>query len=116
MTAQLITTDKTIITELGQRLAHHRLNQNLTQHDLAIAAGIGVNTVYRIEQGLSIQLANLLRIMQVLGLAGNFDQLIPALPLSPLEQVKLSREQRRRASARKEKIQRPGGWKWGDES
>jgi transcriptional regulator with XRE-family HTH domain len=116
MTSQLTAINQTAFTELGQRLAHHRLNQNLTQQELAREAGVGVNTVYRIEQGRSTQLSNLLRIMRVLGLARNFDQLVPAFPLSPIEQLKLNKEQRKRAFARKEKARRPGGWKWGDES
>ena len=116
MANQLITFDPAALTELGRRLAYHRLNQNLTQQDLAREAGVGVNTVYRVEQGHSIQLSNLIRLMRVLGLADNFNQLVPVLPLSPIQQAKLGKEQRQRASVPKEKVKRPDGWKWGDES
>ena len=33
-----------LLAELGQRIACYRLNQNLTQQDLAREAGVGVNT------------------------------------------------------------------------
>ena len=116
MANQIITFEPAALTELGRRLGYYRLNQNLTQQDLAREAGVGVNTVYRIEQGHSIQLSNLIRLMRVLGLTDNFNQLIPVLPFSPVQQAKLGKEKRRRASAPREKIKRPGDWKWGDES
>jgi transcriptional regulator with XRE-family HTH domain len=116
MTIQSVMSNQITLAELGQRLAHHRLNQNLTQQDLAREAGIGVNTVHRVEQGHSIQLSNLIRLMQVLELADNFNQLVPSLPLSPIQQAKLKKERRQRASAPKKTPQSASAWKWGDES
>lgn len=107
--------DLAILEELGRRLARHRLNQNLTQEELAREAGTGINTVYRIEQGHSTQLSNLIRILRALGLISNLNALVPEPPPSPIEQAKLKREERRRASQRKD--QGPAaGWRWDDES
>jgi transcriptional regulator with XRE-family HTH domain len=108
--------DKAIIEELGKRLLRHRLNQNLTQQELADEAGAGVNTVYRLEQGHSTQLSNLIRILRSLGLAGNLDALVPESPPSPIEQAKLKKDERKRASQRREEIGPSAIWKWDDES
>lgn len=108
--------DTAILEELGKRLLRHRLNQNLTQQELADEAGIGINTVYRLEQGQSTQLSNLIRILRALRLVSNFDALVPESPPSPVELAKLKKEERKRASHRKEEGGPSTSWKWGDES
>ena len=107
--------NQAVLDELGKRLARHRLHQNLTQEELAREAGTGINTVYRIEQGHSTQLSNLMRILRVLGLLSNLDALVPEPPPSPIEQAKLRREGRKRASHRKDEGP-AAGWTWDDES
>jgi len=108
--------DTAILEELGKRLLRHRLNQNLTQQDLADEAGTGVNTVYRLEQGQSTQLSNLIRILRALGLVSNFDALVPESPPSPIDQAKLKKDERKRASQRREEDGSSTSWKWKDES
>ena len=104
-----------IIEELGKRLARQRLNQNLTQEQLATEAGMGINTVYRVEQGHSTQLSNLIRILRALGLMSNLDWLVSEPPPSPLELVRLKKKERRRASP--QKVKKPDSlWKWNDQS
>lgn len=115
MQIQSESSNQAILEELGKRLARLRLNQNLKQEALAQEAGIGINTVYRIEQGHSTQLSNLIRILRALGLIGNLDALVPDSPPSPIEQAKLKRDERRRASQRREE-RLATSWKWGDEA
>ena len=110
-----IVSDSAILEELGERLLRHRLSHNLTQQDLATEAGIGVNTVYRLEQGHSTQLSNLIRILRILRLSDNLDVLVPEISQSPIEQAKLKKEKRKRASHRRTKDDPPTAWKWGDE-
>ena len=102
MQIQPESSNQAILEELGKRLSRHRLNQNLTQEELAKEAGTGINTVYRIEQGQSTQFSNLIRVLRALGVIGNLDAMIPEPPSSPIEQAKLKREERRRASQRKD--------------
>jgi len=108
--------DTAILAELGKRLLRHRLNQNLTQQELADEAGTGVNTVYRLEQGQSTQLSNLIRILRALGLVSNIDAVVPESPSSPIEQAKRQKEERKRASQRKDEDSPSKSWKWDDES
>lgn len=105
-----------ILEELGERLLRHRLNQNLTQKELADEAGVGLNTVYRLERGQSTQLSNLIRILRALKLISNLDALVPETTFSPIEQAKLKKEERKRASHRRKKNTSSTSWKWDDES
>lgn len=105
--------NQTILEELGRRIARTRLNQNLKQDQLAKEAGVGVNTIYRIEQGHSTQLSNLIGVLRALGLTGNFDVLIPELPPSPIAQAKQKKEQRKRASQPTDE-KSTFGWRWND--
>jgi putative transcriptional regulator len=109
-------TENAVIEELGQRIARYRLNQNLTQQKLADKAGTGLNTIYRLEQGHSIQLSNLIRITRALGLLNNFDSLAPEPPPSPIEQAKLKKKERKRASLRKGEDVPLTTWEWGDKA
>ena len=109
-------TDEAVLAELGERLNQSRLNQNVTQADLAQKAGVSKRTVERIEAGASTQLSNLVRVIRALGLLGNFELLVPEPTPSPLEQLKLQSKERVRASATPERSTDSGAWKWGDES
>ena len=109
-------TDEALLTELGERLAQFRLNQNITQAELAERAGVSKRTVERIEAGASTQLANLVRLLRALGLLENFKLLAPEPTPSPMEQLKLQSKARVRASSKTEKSLRSGNWQWGDES
>src|ERR1700688_530614 len=94
-------TDSAILEELSRRLTQARLDRNLTQEELATAAGISKRTVERAETGHSVQLSNLIRAFRALNIAQNFDQLLPPLPPSPIEQLKLRGKERQRASSHK---------------
>jgi putative transcriptional regulator len=108
-------TDERVLMELGERLARHRLNQNLTQGQLAREAGVSKRTVVRLENGQSGQLTNLLRVLRALGLLGNLDALVPGPLASPIEALKAKRKERRRASPGGKKPKTNLPWTWGDE-
>jgi transcriptional regulator with XRE-family HTH domain len=106
--------DDAALRALGRRLARHRLNRNLTQAALAAEAGVSTLTVQRIEQGRSLQAANLIRILRALGLLGNLDALVPEPAISPIQQARMRGRVRQRASSRSGKPEPPAEWSWGD--
>ncbi len=117
MDIQIEASDQAILEELGKRIARQRINRNFTQGELAKESGTGINTIYRIEQGYSIQLSNFIRILRALGIIHHLDQLVSYPPISPIEQIKSGKKKRLRASPRKAKRQRQSApWKWNDES
>ena len=110
-------TDQTILKEIGERISTIRLNQNLTQADLAEEAGVSKRTVERLEAGDSVQITNLIRLLRSLGLQRRLEILFPEPVVSPIAQLKLHGKKRRRASSKGQQRSATGAkWKWGDES
>lgn len=107
--------DSRVLESIGERISRHRLDRNLTQADLATAAGVSKRTIERLEAGESTQLSNFIRILRALELLPGLDALIPAAPPSPLDQLKLQGRQRQRASSAREAPNPGKSWSWNDE-
>ena len=89
-------TDEAVLHEIGDRLARRRIDEALTQAQLAEKAGISKRTVERIEAGHSTDFVMLLRVLRVLKLLEALDQLVPDLPQSPLVVLKSRGRARKR--------------------
>ena len=94
--------DAAVLEELGLRLAQARLDHNLTQEGLAIAAAVSKRTIERLETGKSVQVSNLVRVLSALNLTRNLEQLAPPIGDRPIEQLKHQGKGRRRASLTKQ--------------
>ncbi len=107
--------DDVVLKELGSRLARVRLDQNLTQADLAAQAGVSKRTVERLEAGsVGTQLSGFIRICRTLGLLERFEVLVPAPVPSPIDLLKLRGRQRRRASGARSGAVGEKPWTWGE--
>ena len=105
------------LDQFSTRLTRHRLNQNLTQFELARAAGISRRTLARLENGESTQLENFLRTLIALGLEAGLDRLVPDVPQSPIQQLERSGRARQRATGRRRsQSDESKPWSWSDES
>src|ERR1041385_2193061 len=94
--------DTAILGEIGSRLAAARLAQNLTQAALASEAGLSKRTVERLESGGgAARLFGLVRVCRALNLVDRLEALVPSPTMSPVEQLKLVRHRRKRASGRR---------------
>ncbi len=128
-------TDETILIELGARFARARLELNLTQAQLANQAGVAKRTVERVEAGaVGAQLSGVIRLCRALGIVERLEMLIPEPTPGPVEQLRLRKRQRLRATGRRatrttnylglikpyppmEVNETPARtWKWGDEA
>lgn len=100
MKIQDLTPAPAMLQELGRRLALVRRQRGLSQEGLARAAGVGVATLRRIEDGHDARLGSWLRLLQATGLVAAVDQLVPEEFRSPRAEV-LGNKRRRapRASA-----------------
>lgn len=107
--------DKAILVEVGERIARHRLDQQLTQTNVADEAGISKRTLERIEAGTSVQMLSMLRVLRVVGLVPNLNLMIPEIGPSPIELIKLKGKERQRASSTKKKNPKKA-WNWDDEA
>ena len=90
-----------IAEELGGRLKQARLDQDLTQADLAQRVGITRKALLQAEKGQA-QLATFIAIMVALNLTEQLDLFLPKPAISPLQLAKLQGKQqgkqRQRAS------------------
>lgn len=82
---------------LGLRLKQHRLRQDLTQAQLAEAAGVGISTIARIEAGQGGAFDNIIRIALALGLINDFSDLFECSPQT-IDDVIARQNPRQRAS------------------
>jgi len=114
-------TDARMLVLIGSRLTQLRLSRDLTQQQVADEAGIGLRTLQRMEAGeVASRLSGFVGVCRVLGLSGRFEMLLPEVPLSPMDQLKLQGKRRERASGKKKVVtgslrEEPSEWKWGDE-
>lgn len=104
--------------DLGARLQAHRLNQNLSQAELAAATGLARKTITNLETGHGGTLLTLIAVLRGLNLLGQLEAFIPAPGPSPIQLVKLAGKQRRRATGRRKPTDvlgepAPKPWTWG---
>ena len=97
------------LTELGKRLKYYRVNVGMTQRELEYKSGVSLRSISRFEQGVSIQLESLIKILCALDLENNLDLLIPDQTKRPSYYLNNTHRQRVRKSANNNKF------KWGDE-
>ncbi|MGB0120903.1 MAG: helix-turn-helix transcriptional regulator [Solirubrobacterales bacterium] len=90
--------DESTLAEIGGRIKAIRLEQNQSQKDLALAAGVSTRTVERLESGQPTSLANFIRILRQLGLLDRLDLLVPAPLPSPIHRLQTEGKRRKRSS------------------
>jgi|LauGreDrversion4_1035100.scaffolds.fasta_scaffold301228_1 transcriptional regulator with XRE-family HTH domain len=93
----LAMSDGALVKTIGAFVKHHRLLQNKTQQQLAIAAGINRSTITQIEKGEKIALQSLLQVLRVLNLLYIMDVFKVQEQISPLQLAKLDKNKRQRA-------------------
>lgn len=84
---------------IGQRVKQYRLNQDLTQDDVANLADVSLNAVKSAERGKS----TLPTYVAILTALGHIDNLLAAFPdegVSPVQLLKSSTKQKKRASGK----------------
>jgi transcriptional regulator with XRE-family HTH domain len=109
-------TDDAILAEIGSRIARYRIDQQVTQADLAEQAGVSKRTVERVEAGASVQFSTIIRILRVLDMLQGLDRMISESPLRPMDLLKHKGKVRQRASSSHRSGSISKKWSWGDES
>ena len=89
-------TDKAIVQELGHRIEQVRLEQNMTQQEVADSIGISRVSYGKLESG-EAKFINIIATLRALGQLQHLDNFIPESTFSPLEMLKLKGKQRQRA-------------------
>ncbi|MBO4713647.1 MAG: helix-turn-helix transcriptional regulator [Fibrobacter sp.] len=106
-------TEKTALKELGERIRAHRIALNLSREAFAEKAGIGKNTLVRLEMGQSVSLSHLVKVLLQFGFAEALVDIVPDYSRSPMMLLRESQKlpQRQRAG-RKKKNADTAPWVW----
>jgi transcriptional regulator with XRE-family HTH domain len=89
--------DKALGVTIGNFIKHHRLNQNKTQDEVSVAAGISRSTLSLLERGEKVTLSSLIQVLRVLELLYVMDIFKINNEISPIEYAKLQKNKRQRA-------------------
>lgn len=89
--------DVTIVEYLGKFIKHIRIQQNITQAQLAKMAGLNRWTIGQIENGESITLTSLIQILRALDVLYVLDDFEVIDEIDPIEYAKLQEKKRKRA-------------------
>lgn len=102
------------IIELGEKIKQYRIALGMTQKDLEDKSGVSLRSIVRLEQGNSVQLESLIKILVALDLGKNLDLLVPDQRKRPSYYLENATKQRKRY--RKKKVDGAvNSFKWGDE-
>ena len=104
--------EQVILKELGNRIKQLRIARNITQAELAKKCGISSSTEVRIENGEDSKISNYIKILTALGLAENFDLLIPE-PQPDFKAIYEQRPSRKRATSNRKRPKT--NWIWGED-
>ena len=99
------------IKELGQKIKLHRIMMEMSQQDIEDKTGVSVRSISRLEQGKSVQLENLFKVLLALNLGDNIDLLVPDQTKRPSFYLEKSEHKNKRVRKKSEKRK----FKWGDE-
>ena len=99
-------TDHAIVEQLGNFIRQHRLDQNKSQAQLAVEAGVSRVTLVQLEQGKHVNIITFVALLRALGLLPLLDSFVVQPQLSPLQLAELDEKKRQRASKAKKKSKR----------
>lgn len=102
---------ETIIRELGKKIKLYRIMKEMTQQDLVDRTGISKRSISRLEQGESVNVDILFKVLLALDLGDNIEQLVPDQTKRPSYYLEDSNSIPKRVRKKTEKKR----FKWGDE-
>lgn len=95
--------DKALTQHIGAFVRHKRMEQNKTQDELALAAGISRSTLSLLERGETITITTLIQVLRVLDQLQTLSTFDVKKSPSPLALAKLQKAKRQRARSKPEK-------------
>lgn len=93
-------TDRAIAKELGNRLRQRRLNKDMSQKQISVAAGISITAIQGAEKG-ETTILTLIKILRVLKSLDALDAFLPEIEVSPLALARLEGKKRQKASGKR---------------
>ena len=96
-------TDNMILLKFGETIKRIRLEQNVSQKELAVSAGVSISSVAAIERGESVSLKTLIPLLRALDSLYMLSDFLKEPEISPIAYAKQleGKKSRKRASATK---------------
>ena len=94
-------TDKMILSKIGESIRRQRLERNISQKELATAAGASTSSVSAIERGESVSLKTLIPLLRALDALHMLSEFLKEPEISPIAYARQleTQKSRKRASA-----------------
>lgn len=92
--------DAAIVKQLGDFIKHTRLQQNITQAQLADMAGLNRWTISQIEKGESITITTLIQVLRALDVLYVLNHFEINDEISPIEYARLKEKKRQRVRSK----------------
>ena len=99
------------IKELGKKIKLYRISKEMSQQDLADKTGVSKRSLSRLEQGKSVNVDSLFKILLGLDLGDNIELLVPDQTRRPSYYLEKTDDRQKRVRKKIEKKE----FKWGDE-
>jgi len=103
--------DMAILRDIAFRIRQRRLDENISQQELAENVGLHRTTIQDAEQGKPFGILTLIQIMRGLNALEDLEQILPERGPSPIEIVKQQQNRRQRASSNGKSLNK-GGADW----
>ncbi|MBC8084745.1 MAG: helix-turn-helix transcriptional regulator [Hymenobacter sp.] len=94
--------DMAAVREIGRNLQLIRLNQDISQQELAVQTGVSRFTISQVENGRPASTLTLVQLLRALGRLDVLEVLEESATISPLQAARLVGQQRQRARRRDE--------------
>jgi transcriptional regulator with XRE-family HTH domain len=104
--------DDALIEQIGSFVKQSRLEQNITQQDLAREAGISRSTLSLLERGESFTINTLIQVLRILEQLHFMDFFRKEEKLSPVELAKLKKKERQRSRNQPKAAEDSGKLDW----
>ena len=87
-----------IITTLGERFKDYRIASDMTQKEVSDKSGVSVITIRKFENGqlYNLKLATFIALLKAIDFTQGLDEVLPEIPVSPYELLKIQRGKRKR--------------------
>jgi transcriptional regulator with XRE-family HTH domain len=95
--------DSTLVKEICSGLKQMRLNENISQEELAKRSGLNRVTISRMESGRAVTLLTLVQTLRALNRLDVIRAFMEEPVISPLKMFEIQEKYRRKATPRKKK-------------
>lgn len=89
--------DQAIMELIGTYIKHHRIEQNRTQDEIALSAGVSRSTLSLLERGKKVNISTLIQVLRVLDKLSILENFKIERLISPMMLAEMDRKKRYRA-------------------